>query len=125
MADSSGDYLNGKAVLSISTDESLPGLVLFNIWTILKSDKSPSRGIGMKTMADKLTTAAAYTTSSATFLAGSMSLNEWLAIGGFILAVLTFGVNVYFQRKRDRREEKLSEKRWGVKNESDNPDTQL
>lgn len=79
----------------------------------------------MKNMADKLTTAAAYTTSSATFLAGSMSLNEWLAIGGFILAVLTFGVNVHFQRKRDRREEKLSEKRWGVTNESDNPDTQL
>ncbi|WP_369596687.1 HP1 family phage holin, partial [Salmonella enterica] len=40
-------------------------------------------------MADKVTTAAAYTTSGATFLAGSMSLNEWLALGGFVLAVFT------------------------------------
>ncbi|WP_202987352.1 phage holin [Mixta mediterraneensis] len=77
----------------------------------------------MKTMADKVTTAAAYTTSGATFLAGSMSLNEWLAIGGFILAVLTFAVNIHFQRKRDRREERMSQMRWGAASESNNPDT--
>ncbi|MBE5251745.1 phage holin family protein [Mixta sp. Marseille-Q2057] len=74
-------------------------------------------------MADKVTTAAAYTTSGATFLAGSMSLNEWLAIGGFILAVLTFAVNIHFQRKRDRREERMSQMRWGAASESNNPDT--
>lgn len=80
----------------------------------------------MKNMADKLTTAAAYTTSGATFLAGSMSLNEWLAVGGFILAVATFCVNVYFQRKRDKREERLGMLRWrGVGDESDNSDPQL
>jgi 4-hydroxybenzoate polyprenyltransferase len=79
----------------------------------------------MKTMADKITTAAAYSTSGATFLAGSMSLNEWLAVGGFILAVATFAVNIYFQRKRDRREERLSERRWGVRDESDYSDPQL
>lgn len=79
----------------------------------------------MKTMADKVTTVAAYSTSGATFLAGSMSLNEWLAVGGFILAVATFGVNIYFQRKRDRREERLSNLRWGIRDEPDNPDTQL
>lgn len=45
----------------------------------------------MKNMADKVTTAAAYTTSGATFLAGSMSLNEWLALGGFVLAVVNDG----------------------------------
>lgn len=77
----------------------------------------------MKTMADKVTTAAAYTTSGATFLAGSMSLNEWLAIGGFILAVLTFAVNIHFQRKRDRREERMSQMRWGAASEPNNPDT--
>ena len=79
----------------------------------------------MKIMADKVTTSAAYATSGATLLAGSLSLNEWLAVGGFILAVATFCVNVYFQRKRDRREERLSNARWRVSDESDNPDTQL
>ncbi|WP_142501286.1 holin [Klebsiella sp. 2680] len=64
-------------------------------------------------MSDKVTTAAAYTTSGATFIAGSMSLNEWLALGGFILAVFTFGVNVYYQRKRDRREERECQRRYG------------
>lgn len=67
----------------------------------------------MKTMTDKVTTAAAYGTSGATFIAGSMSLNEWLAIGGFILAVLTFVINFYFQRKRDRREERAWRHRYG------------
>lgn len=78
----------------------------------------------MKIMADKVTTSAAYATSGATFLAGSLSLNEWLAVGGFILAIATFCVNVYFQRKRDRREERLSNARWRVSDEPDNPDTQ-
>ncbi|EIW1121539.1 TPA: hypothetical protein MCN14_003840 [Klebsiella pneumoniae] len=64
-------------------------------------------------MSDKVTTAAAYTTSGATFIAGSMSLNEWLALGGFILAIFTFGINVYYQRKRDRREERDSKMRYG------------
>lgn len=68
----------------------------------------------MKTMTDKVATTAAYTTSGATFLAGSLSLNEWLAIGGFALAIATFCVNVYYQRKRDRREDKLSRMRWGM-----------
>jgi len=76
----------------------------------------------MKTMADKVTTAAAYTTSGATFLAGSMSLNEWLAIGGFILAMATFCVNVYFQRKRDRREERYDQIRREARREPDYPD---
>lgn len=79
----------------------------------------------MKNMADKVTTAAAYTTSGATFLAGSMSLNEWLAVGGFMLAIATFIVNIYFQRKRDKREERMSQMRWRSIDESDNPDPQL
>ncbi|HBM7350572.1 TPA: hypothetical protein LZD78_004708 [Klebsiella oxytoca] len=64
-------------------------------------------------MSDKVTTAAAYTTSGATFIAGSMSLNEWLALGGFILAIFTFGINVHYQRKRDRREERDSKMQYG------------
>ncbi|MBN1088111.1 hypothetical protein JNO11_04490 [Pantoea sp. 1B4] len=54
-----------------------------------------------------------------------MSLNEWLAVGGFILAIATFIVNIHFQRKRDRREERMSQMRWSPANESDNPDPQL
>lgn len=76
----------------------------------------------MKNMADKVTTAAAYATSGATFLAGSMSLNEWLALGGFILAVITFVINFHYQRKRDRREENaLRVQLGGRRNESNNP----
>jgi len=88
----------------------------------LRIQSSPYQGVDMKTMADKVTTAAAYTTSGATFVAGSLSLNEWLAIGGFILAIATFCVNVYFQRKRDRREERLSRMKWGARSEPNNPD---
>ena len=76
----------------------------------------------MKNMADKATTAAAYTTSTATFLAGSMSLNEWLALGGFVLAVITFAINLHYQRKRDRREENAWTLQYGERrNESNNP----
>lgn len=76
----------------------------------------------MKNMADKVTTAAAYTTSGATFLAGSMSLNEWLAFGGFVLAAFTFVINLHYQRKRDRREERALKMQFGDRrNESDNP----
>ncbi|MEN3753743.1 holin [Mangrovibacter sp. SLW1] len=67
----------------------------------------------MKSMTDKVTTAASYSTAGATFIAGSMSLNEWLAVGGFVLAVLTFGINFYYQRKRDRREETAWRHRYG------------
>ncbi|HCT7429064.1 holin [Klebsiella aerogenes] len=75
----------------------------------------------MKNMADKVTTAAAYTTSGATFLAGSMSLNEWLAFGGFVLAVFTFVINLHYQRKRDRREERALKMQFGdQRNESNN-----
>lgn len=78
----------------------------------------------VKTMPDKVSTATAYTTSGATFIAGSMSLNEWLAIGGFTLAVFTFVVNVYFQRKRDKREERMSRMKWGIPNESNRQDVE-
>lgn len=68
----------------------------------------------MQTMPDKVTTTAAYVTSGATFISGSVSLNEWLTIGGFILAVLTFLVNFYFQKKRDIREDKAWRKTYGA-----------
>ena len=42
-------------------------------------------------------------TGSATTVAGWAVSNEFIALGGFALAVLGFVVNVYFKIKEDRR----------------------
>ena len=39
-------------------------------------------------------------TGAITAGAGAFTLNEWLAIGGFALALGSFGVNWYYQHKR-------------------------
>lgn len=38
-------------------------------------------------------------------LGGLLSINEWLAVGGFALAVIGFLVNLYYSWKDDRRKE--------------------
>ena len=45
-----------------------------------------------------------YAASAVTMVAG-MSVNEWLAIGGFLLAVLTFSVNWHYRRREDKRKQ--------------------
>lgn len=51
-------------------------------------------------MSDHITNASAatYTASAITVVSG-LSLTEWLAIGGFVMGLLTFAVNLYFQHK--------------------------
>lgn len=53
------------------------------------------------------TTAIAYVTSGTTFGVGALTANEIAAIGGLVLAFLTFCVNWYYRHKHF----KLAEKR--------------
>ncbi|WP_020408939.1 HP1 family phage holin [Hahella ganghwensis] len=51
------------------------------------------------------TTAASYFTSVGIGVAGSMTFNQWLALGGFGLAAATFCVNWYYKRKEFKLKE--------------------
>jgi len=53
---------------------------------------------------------ASYAASTSGTIAG-LVFNEWLAFGGFILMLLTFGVNTYYRWKADKRDQKLQELR--------------
>lgn len=44
-------------------------------------------------------------TGAATATAGALTFNEWLAVGGFLIALASFFVNWYYQHKRDKREQ--------------------
>lgn len=44
-------------------------------------------------------------TGGATALAGGLTSNEYMAIAGVILAALGFLTNLWFQHRRDKREE--------------------
>ena len=57
-------------------------------------------------MSDK-TTATNYTASGLTALWGMVNIDHLVAVIGIIIAIATFGVNVYFKRKEDRRQEEL------------------
>jgi TnpA family transposase len=48
-------------------------------------------------------------TGSATTMAGWALSNEFIAVGGFALAVLGFVVNLYFKIKDDRRQQRAHE----------------
>ena len=51
------------------------------------------------------TAKAAMLGGAGTAVAGGFTLNEYLAVGGFCLAVLGFLVNFYYGWKDDRRKE--------------------
>lgn len=46
-------------------------------------------------------------TGGATSMAGWLISNEFIAVGGFALAVLGFAVNVYFKVRDDRRQQSI------------------
>lgn len=54
-------------------------------------------------MTDKAS-AVSYGVNSGVALFGALTLNEILAIVGVVLAIATFGVNWFYQRRRDKRE---------------------
>lgn len=64
---------------------------------------------------ESLAPAASYITNGGVFVWGALTLNQLLAISAFVLALATFVVNLYFQRRRDRRESEFHEKRMAVK----------
>lgn len=47
-------------------------------------------------------TAVSYTTSAGVIAGGVYTLNEWLAIGGFCIALLTFASSIYFNIRREK-----------------------
>lgn len=49
-------------------------------------------------MAEKATVAATYSASAVTTMAG-LTINEWVALGGFLIGVATFAVNLWFKRE--------------------------
>ena len=64
---------------------------------------------------ESLAPAVSYVTNGGVFVWGALTLNQLLAISAFVLALATFAVNLYFQRRRDRRESEFHEKRMEVK----------
>lgn len=50
-------------------------------------------------VAEVTSTPATYAASAFTVIAG-LELNEWLAVSGIILGIMTFAVNWYYNHKR-------------------------
>lgn len=48
--------------------------------------------------------AASYAADSGLVVFGVLTLQEWAALVGIVLAVATFGVNWYYQRSKAKRE---------------------
>ena len=53
--------------------------------------------------------AASYVTNGFVFTWGAMTFNQIMMLIGTVLALATFAVNLYFQKKRERREQELHE----------------
>ena len=53
--------------------------------------------------------AASYATNGFVFTWGAMTFNQIMMLTGTVLAIATFAVNLYFQRRRERREQELHE----------------
>ena len=64
---------------------------------------------------ESITSTVSYMTNGSVFIWGALTLNQVLAISAFILALATFAVNLYFQRRRDGREAEFHDKRMEVK----------
>jgi len=66
-----------------------------------------------------LASQASYATNGGVFVWGAMTFNQLLAAIGLVLALLTFIVNVYFQRRRDDRDSEFHNKRMEVKEQTE------
>jgi len=53
--------------------------------------------------------AVSYVTNGFVFTWGAMTFNQIMMLIGTVLALATFAVNLYFQKKRERREQELHE----------------
>ena len=71
--------------------------------------------MSIEAKADSISSVASYTTNGTIFVFGALTLNHLIALSAAFLAIATFGVNFYFQRRRDAREQEFHEKRMSVK----------
>ena len=55
--------------------------------------------------------AASYVTNGFVFTWGAMTFNQIMMLVGTVLALATFAVNLYFQKRNDRRKQELHELR--------------
>ena len=55
--------------------------------------------------------AASYATNSFVFTWGAMTFNQIMMLIGTVLSLATFAVNLYFQKRRERREQELHDLR--------------
>ena len=53
--------------------------------------------------------AVSYVTNGFVFTWGAMTFNQIMMLIGTVLALATFAVNLYFQKRRERREQELHE----------------
>lgn len=60
---------------------------------------------------ERATEQVSYAVSGVGTFAG-LVFNEWLALGGLIIMMMTFAVNTYFRLKRDKREQKMSDREF-------------
>ena len=55
--------------------------------------------------------AASYATNGFVYTWGAMTFNQIMMLIGIVLSLATFAVNLYFQKRRERREQELHESR--------------
>ncbi len=70
---------------------------------------STSQNFSIK--AESLAPATSYVTNASVFTWGALTFNQIMMLIGTVLALATFAVNLYFQKRRDRREQELHRKR--------------
>lgn len=61
----------------------------------------------MSSTVEQAAPATSYVTNGLIFSWGALTFNEVMMLIGTVLAIATFLVNLYFQRKRDKREHEL------------------
>lgn len=71
--------------------------------------ESSSNSMSIK--AESMTPPASYTVNGLVAGWGALTFNESMMLIGTVLALATFGVNLYFQRRRDKREQELHKAR--------------
>ena len=74
--------------------------------------------MNLQAKSEALASQTSYVTNGGVFVWGAMTFNQLLAAIGMVLALLTFVVNVYFQRRRDERDAEFHNKRMEVKEQT-------
>jgi len=73
----------------------------------------------LQAKSELLASQASYVTNGGVFVWGAMTFNQLFTAIGLVLALLTFVVNVYFQRRRDDRDSEFHNKRMEVKEQTE------